>query len=114
MPLRVCSIARSKPRRTSASVRRSRLTPRPWLPSSGLVEDGLGRWAEGCAVGEQDEAFQLGNEIERRIGLHQVVEEANRELAGRQAHLLLAVPVDDVVLTGRPRPAGLAPGGRTA
>ena len=43
-----------------------------------------------------------------------MVEEANREPAARQAHLLLAVPVDDVVLSGGSRPPGLAPGGRAA
>ena len=84
------------------------------VAASGLVEDGLGRWSEGCPVGEQDEAFQLGNEIERRIGLHEVVQEANREPAARQAHLLLAVSVDDVVLSRGSRSPGLAPGGRAA
>src|SRR5207237_1894250 len=42
-----------------------------------LVEDRLGRWPEGGSVGEQDEVLQLGDEVERRIGLHQVVEQAD-------------------------------------
>ena len=70
-----------------------------------LVQDRLGRRAERGALRLQQEPLELGVEVELRVGLHQVVDQADRQGAGGQADLLVDVPVDDVVL---PRDAGAA------
>ena len=80
------------------------------VPSGRLVENRLGRGAESRLVSQQHQAFELGDEVEGRIRLHQVIEEPDGELAGRQPDLLLVVAVDHVVIAGRACAAGLAPG----
>ena len=77
----------------------------------GLVDEGLRRRAEGLPLGHPDEPLQLGREVEgdgRVVRRHEVVDEVHGEAAGRQAHLLLHVLVDDVVLAVRAGRAGLA------
>ena len=73
-----------------------------------LVEEGLGRGPERESLGEQDQPFELGSEVEGRIGLDEVVDEAHGELAGGHADALLRVRVDDVVQPRLAGPAGLA------
>ena len=59
-------------------------------------------------LGQQDEALELGGEVEVRFGLDEVVDEPHRELAGGDADGLLGVRVDDVVLARLAGAAGLA------
>ena len=75
----------------------------------GLVEDGLGRRAEGGALGGEQEALELAVEVELRVGPHEVVDQPHGEAARRQADALVDVPVDDVVLTVLAGAARLAP-----
>ena len=76
-----------------------------------LVEDRLRRRPEGRPLRDQDEALQLGHEIDRRaivLRRHEVVDEGHRDLPGFDPDLLLAELVDHVVaavLAGR---SGLA------
>ena len=75
----------------------------------GLVEDRLGRRTERRPLGAQDEALELGLPVELRVGLDEVVDQPDGELAGGQADLLVDVAVDDVVDAGLPlHLAGLA------
>ena len=53
-------------------------------------------------------ALELSGEVERRLGLDEVVDEAHGELAGRDADALLGVGVDDVVAARFAGPARLA------
>ena len=62
-----------------------------------LVDDRLGGGPEGGALGAQDEGVELGLEVEARVGLDEVVDQAGRQAAGLEADLLVDVPVDDVV-----------------
>ena len=71
-------------------------------------------WVDGpnaVRCGLQQEPLQLGVEVELRVGADQVVDQPHRESAGGQAHLLVDVPVDDVVLARGPRCPGSCPGG---
>ena len=81
------------------------------VPARRLVEDGLGRGAEGGPVGQQHQALQLGDEVEGGVGLNQVIEQTDRQLPGRDADLFLVIAVDDVVIARRAGPPRLAPGG---
>ena len=63
----------------------------------GLVDDRLGRRAEGGALGAQDEGVELVLEVEVGVGLDEVVDEAYGEPAGLEPDLLVDVAVDDVV-----------------
>ncbi len=72
---------------------------------AGLVEDGLRRGAEGGPLGAADELLELGAEVELRVGLDQVVDQAHGQPSGGEAHALLGVREDDVVA---PRLAGAA------
>jgi hypothetical protein len=74
-----------------------------------LVEDGLGRGAEGGPLGPQDEPLQLGLEVEAGLPLDQVVDQPHGQAPGGQPDLLVAVAVDHVVAARRPAAAGLAP-----
>jgi hypothetical protein len=75
----------------------------------GLVEDGLGRGAEGRPLGPEDEPLQLGGEVEARVGLDQVVDQPHGQPPGGQPDLVVAVAVDHVVLAAGAGAAGLAP-----
>ena len=68
-----------------------------------LVEDRLGRRAERRALGAQDERLELRVEVELRVGLDEVVDQAYGEPAGGQPDVLVDVAVDDVV-AARARP----------
>ena len=70
------------------------------VAARGLVEDRLGRGPERTALGEQDQALELLLEVEPLLRLHEVVDEAHPEPAGRQADLFLPVAVGHVVLAG--------------
>ena len=78
----------------------------------GLVDERLRRRPEGLSLGEPDEPLELGLEVEagrrRVVGRHEVVDEGDGDLAGLDAHVLLAVLVDDVVVAVRAGRARLA------
>ena len=78
------------------------------VPQRRLVEERLGRGPERESLGEQDQPLELGSEVEGRIGLDEVVDQAHGELAGGHADALLRVRVDDVVLPRLAGAAGLA------
>ena len=91
------------------------------VPLLGGAHQGGRRGAEGAALGEAHQALELGPEIERgrivigALGRQQVADDAQREIPRRQAHRLLDVAVDDVVLPLRqPLAARLAEGDRRA
>ena len=71
-----------------------------------LVDEGLGGRPERLPLRQPDEPLQLGQEVEvgRDVGLDEVVDEVDRDPAGLDADLLLAVFVDDVVLADRAAP----------
>ena len=62
-----------------------------------LLEDGRRRRAEGDALGLAQEGVELRREVEAVLGLDEVVEQPDRELAGGDADRLVGVAVDDVV-----------------
>ena len=71
------------------------------VAARGLVEDRLRARAEGLALGEPDDALELGHEVELVVRVargDEVVDERDRDLAGLDADCLLAVLVDDVVV----------------
>src|SRR5256712_2916464 len=78
------------------------------VAAGGLVENRLGRGAEGRLVGQQHQTFELSDEVEGRVHLHQMIEEPDGEFPGRQPDLLLVVAVDHVVIAGRAGPPRLA------
>ena len=47
-----------------------------------LVQDRLGRRPEGSALGEEDQLLELRAEVEARLGLDEVIDEADGELPG--------------------------------
>ncbi len=65
-----------------------------------LVDDRLRGRAERGPLGTLDEGLELGLPVEVRVALHEVVDQAYGEPAGRQADLLVDVAVDDVVDAG--------------
>ena len=73
----------------------------------GGAHQGGGRGAEGAALGEADERFELRLVVERRrvvvgaLGRQQVVDDAQAELAGGDPHALFEKAVDDVILAAR-------------
>ena len=67
------------------------------VAGDGLVEDGLGRGPEGGALGAQDESVELVGEVEVRVGLDEVVDQAYGEPGRLEADLLVHVAEDDVV-----------------
>jgi hypothetical protein len=80
----------------------------------GLVDDRLGGRSERLPLGEPDQPLELDAEVEGMGGVlrgDEVVDEADRELAGLQADGLLAELVDDVVPALLARAAGLAVAG---
>ena len=74
-----------------------------------LVDQGLGGGAEGGPFGEPHQALHLGQEVEGRLGLDQVVDQTDRQPAGGESHVLLDVAVDDVVDARLAGAAGFAP-----
>ena len=62
-----------------------------------LLEDRRGRRSEGHPLGPPQEEVQLLGEVEALLRLHQVVEQADGQLAGGEADPLVGVGVDDVV-----------------
>ncbi len=66
-----------------------------------FVEDCLGRRTERLALGEENQALQLLEVVERLrgiVGIDEVVDDPDRQLAGGNPDGLLAVLEDDVVL----------------
>ncbi len=91
------------------------------VPLFGGAHQGGRRGAEGAALGEAHQALELGLEVERgrimigALGRQQVADDAQREVPRRQAHRLLDVAVDDVILPLRqPLAARLAEADRRA
>ena len=75
----------------------------------GLVEERLGRRAEGGALGEQDELSRARRRKSKSgLGADEVVDQPHRQAPGGQADALLAVRVDDVVAPGLAGAARLA------
>ena len=62
-----------------------------------LLEDGGRRRPEGHALGLAQEGVELRLEVEAVVGLHEMVEQPDGQLAGRDADGLVGVAVDDVV-----------------
>src|SRR5699024_2705179 len=60
-------------------------------------EDRRGRRAEGASLRTPDECIELLGEVEALLRLHEVVDEPDRQLTGRDTDPLVAVAVDDVV-----------------
>jgi hypothetical protein len=79
------------------------------VATRGLVDQGLGRWAEGPALRQEDQLLQLGQDVEPFLRLDQVIDQPNGQAAGLQPDSLLPVSVDHVVAAGIPRAPGLAP-----
>ena len=73
-----------------------------------FVDQRLGGGAERPPLRQADEALQLCQEVETLFGLDEVVDQAHGKPAGGQAHALLPVAVDHVVLAGPARAPGLA------
>jgi hypothetical protein len=66
----------------------------------GLVDDRLGRGAEGGALRAQDERLELAVPVELGVGLDEVVHQAYGELRRGQADLLVDVAEHHVVVPG--------------
>src|SRR5918992_31595 len=66
------------------------------------------RGPEGGSLGEQDQRFELAPEVEVRLRLDEVVDEAHREPPGGPPDALLRVRVHDVVAAGLAGAARLA------
>src|SRR5918992_38138 len=66
------------------------------------------RGPEGGSLGEQDQRLELGPEVEVRLRLDEVVDEAHREPPGGPPDALLSVRVHDVVAAGLAGAARLA------
>ena len=67
------------------------------IAADGFLDDGAGRGPECRALGASQEVLQLCVPVETLLGRHQVVDQANRQCAGSQAHALVGVAVDHVV-----------------
>src|SRR6478609_7612636 len=80
-----------------------------------LLEDGRGRGAESHPLGLTEEGVELRLEVEAVLRVDEMVDEAHRELARRDADGLVGVAVDDVVVAGSALDrAGLAAAGVVA
>ena len=77
------------------------------VPGHCLIDQRLCRRPEGGLLGEQQQPLDLADGVEVGLGLHEVVDQPDRELARRDPDGLVGVGVDHVV---DPGPAGGAAG----